>query len=211
MPTRDRLLDATRRLAADRGSARLTTKTVAQAAGVSEATLFKYFPTKDDLLLAVVREHVPAFHAATSLDQAGTGTFAERLEEIARAALSHYTALLPLSSLVLADAQLLARQRPFWEGQPGPRGPYQNVAAYLRAEQQVGRIAADQDPLVLAALLLGPCFQRAYLTALLGTSPLPLDEEQFAHQIAASLLAGAAPRERPTDNESIPPPKEERP
>jgi AcrR family transcriptional regulator len=195
MATRDRLLDATRQLAAEWGAAKLTTKTVAQAAGVSEATLFKHFPTKDDLLLAVVREHVPAFHAATAVEQAGTGPLHERLEQIARAALAHYAALIPLSSLVLADAHLLARQRPFWDGLPGPRGPYENVAAYLRAEQRLGRVSPDRDPLALASLLLGPCFQWAYLTALLGAPPLPMDEDHFVRQLVANLLAGAAPAE----------------
>jgi AcrR family transcriptional regulator len=193
MGTRDRLLSATHQLAAERGAARLTTKTIAEAAGVSEATLFKYFPTKDDLVLAVVREHLPAFHAATAVEQAGNGTLHERLAEVARAAIAHYAAMIPLSTLVIADAQLLARQRPFWEGTPGPRGPFENVSTYLRAEQKIGRIAADRDPLALAALLVGACFQWAYLKGLLGTPPLPIGEDEYVQRLADALLAGAAP------------------
>jgi AcrR family transcriptional regulator len=205
MSTRERLLHAARRLATERGAARLTTRAMAEAAGVSEATLFKHFPTKDDLLLAVVREHLPAFQAATSVEQAGTGTIQERLELIARAALAHYAAMIPLSSLVLADTGLLERQRPFWEGTPGPRGPYEHVAAYLRAEQRLGRIAPDRDPLILAVLLLGPCFQWAYLKLLLGAPPLPVDEGYYIQQVVAALLEGASPSNRPPRNGSSEP------
>lgn len=44
--------DAAIALFAAQGYARTTTKEIAQAAGVSEGTIFKYFPTKRDLLLA---------------------------------------------------------------------------------------------------------------------------------------------------------------
>jgi AcrR family transcriptional regulator len=198
MSTRDRLLQATRQLAAERGAAKLTTKTVAQRAGVSEATLFKYFPSKDDLLLAVVREQLPAVHEATAVDQAGTGTVQGRLEHIAHAALDYYAALIPLSSLILADTRLLARQRTLWEGLPGPRGPFENVAAYVRAEQRLGRIDPDRDPLALASLLLGPCLQRTYLQTLLGTPLLPFEEDNFVERLVATLLTGAAPAAVPS-------------
>ncbi len=195
--TRQRLLVAARQLALERGAARLTTKTIAYAAGVTEATLFKYFPTKDDLLLAVVREHLPAFRAATAAEQAGTRTVQEHLEAVAHAALDYYRALVPLSALVLSDARLLDQQRTALAGTPGPRGAYEHVAEYLAAEQRLDRIHTDRDPLTLAALLLGPCFQWASLCLLLGAPPLPLDEQQFVRQLVGTFLGGAAPSPPP--------------
>src|ERR1700730_3797311 len=47
--TRELLADAARRLFADRGFDAVTVAQVAQAANVSEGTVFNYFPTKEEL------------------------------------------------------------------------------------------------------------------------------------------------------------------
>lgn len=43
---------------AERGYERTTTREIARAAGISEGTIFKYFPTKHDLLLAFINREV---------------------------------------------------------------------------------------------------------------------------------------------------------
>ena len=50
--TRDRLLDAGTRLFAERGYDAVTAAEIADAAGVTERTFFRHFPTKADLVLA---------------------------------------------------------------------------------------------------------------------------------------------------------------
>lgn len=50
---RDRILDAALRVFADRGFHGATTRELAKAAGVSEALMFRHFPTKEDLYLAL--------------------------------------------------------------------------------------------------------------------------------------------------------------
>ncbi|MGW2324700.1 TetR/AcrR family transcriptional regulator C-terminal domain-containing protein [Streptomyces sp. NPDC001700] len=45
----------------------------------------------------------------------------------------------------------------------GPEKAVSGFAAYLRAEQGLGRIATDADPDAAAALLVGACFQEAFL------------------------------------------------
>ena len=50
--TRDRLLDTGTRLFAERGFNRVTAAEIAEAAGVTERTLFRHFATKADLVLA---------------------------------------------------------------------------------------------------------------------------------------------------------------
>ena len=49
--TRDRLLDAGTRLLAERGYDAVTAAEIADAAGVTERTFFRHFPTKADLIL----------------------------------------------------------------------------------------------------------------------------------------------------------------
>ncbi len=52
--SRDAILAATRRVIAERGRGKLTMSAIATAAGVSRPTLYRWFPTKDDLLAAIV-------------------------------------------------------------------------------------------------------------------------------------------------------------
>lgn len=50
---RDRILDAALRVFAERGFHGATTRELARAAGVSEALMFRHFPTKEDLYVAL--------------------------------------------------------------------------------------------------------------------------------------------------------------
>ncbi len=61
MGTRDVILDAAAGILRERGLANTTTRQIAAAAGYSEATLYKHFADKADLLLAVLRERSTGF------------------------------------------------------------------------------------------------------------------------------------------------------
>lgn len=52
-PSADAILAAARRAIAERGSGKLRLSAVAAAAGVSRQTLYRWFPTKEDLLAAL--------------------------------------------------------------------------------------------------------------------------------------------------------------
>ncbi len=56
METRERLIDAAEQLIRERGIGAVTTKAVARATGLAEATLYRHFPDKTALLLAVFGE-----------------------------------------------------------------------------------------------------------------------------------------------------------
>jgi AcrR family transcriptional regulator len=53
-------LDAAAELIADEGYDALTTRTVAERTGIPIATLYRYFSDKDDLIAALVEQHVTA-------------------------------------------------------------------------------------------------------------------------------------------------------
>ncbi len=195
MNTRARILDATEHVITERGLARATTKEIARAAGVAEATLFKYFDRKEDLLLAAVHAHVPAFVAVVQPEQAGTRPLDTQLQAITQAAMAYYAQLMPLTIALCADAALLARHRAWMQAQQtGPQRIYESVAAYIAAEQRVGRLDAARDPLSVAALLLGPAFQYTFLRYFMGADPLPGSEQAFVAILVQTLLAGVAPR-----------------
>jgi AcrR family transcriptional regulator len=193
--TRERILDAATRVMGTLGLARTTTKQIAKAAGYSEATLYKHFRDKTELFLAVLAERLPALvELLTRLpDQAGQGGVAEHLEQVASQALRFYQRGLPMLASLFAEPALLARHRQALAAVgAGPHQANQLLAAYLRAERDLGRIDPSLDPDAAAAMLLGACFQRAFLSAFSG-QPMPAAERtRFAASLVTSLLAGRA-------------------
>jgi AcrR family transcriptional regulator len=59
----DAILDATRRVIAERGPDKLRMSAIAAAAGISRPTLYKWFPTKDELLQALTAYEEQVFDA----------------------------------------------------------------------------------------------------------------------------------------------------
>lgn len=191
--TRDRLLDAVVELMHTRGLARATTREIARAAGFSEATLYKHFRDKDDLLLCVLQERMPEF--ITTLKQlpdwVGRGTMHGNLAELAGRAVVFYEQLIPLMAAIFSEPDLLARHREGrGRGGPGPHRAIDAVAAYIRAEQHMGRLSQGASPEAAAALLLGACFQRAFLRGFMGGKIFEQSDEAFAQDLAQALSGG---------------------
>jgi len=88
---RDATLDATAALVAERGLAAVTMSQIAKDTGIGRATLYKYFPDVDTILIAWHERQVQSHldQLAKIRDQAGTPT--QRLEAVltAYAVLSH--------------------------------------------------------------------------------------------------------------------------
>jgi AcrR family transcriptional regulator len=71
--TRQRVLDAARKLFAEEGFEAATTREIAQRAGIANGTLFNYFPTKESMALTLVAEALAGMSApegdAASLEE----------------------------------------------------------------------------------------------------------------------------------------------
>ena len=197
MSTRERLMDATERIIREQGIMAVTTKDIAREAGFSEATLYRHFQDKTDLLLAVMSERISGsfLHLIRDLPQrAGTGTVAETLEELAAAALAFFTHTAPLSAAIAADPAFAARHYAHLRALgAGPEIALQSVVTYLEAEQRLGHVRADASPAAAATLLLGVCFNYAQLRHMAGGAAIILPEERFVPEIVATLLHGLAP------------------
>jgi len=190
--TRERIVDAAAQVMETLGLARATTKQIARAAGYSEATLYKHFSDKTELLLAVLGERLPPLVGLLTrlLDEAGQGAVAERLEEVASQAVRFYERQFPMFASLFAEPALLARYRQALAAVgAGPHRANQALAAYLRAERDLGRIPSSVDPEAAAAMLLGACFQRAFFSAFSG-EPIPAAERA---RLAASLVTCLRP------------------
>src|SRR4051794_3156418 len=124
--TRQLIADTARRLFAERGFEQVTVAEIAREAEVAQATVFNYFPTKEDLfysrleafeerLLAAIRERRPgqsvldAF-AAFLLDQ--RGVLAMRAPDGDEAATAQ---IRTITRIVTESPALLARERQVFE------------------------------------------------------------------------------------------------
>lgn len=192
--TRQQILDATQRLIEKEGFSRLTTKDIAQKAGCAEGTLFKHFKSKDDLCLAVVLENAPKFKNILSARRAGSGSVQKNLQDIGNAALEFSEKLIPLAAAVLADTNLLLRQRKVLSAnRGGPKEAFDLVAAYLSEEQKLGRIDREAEPMAVSALLLGACFHRAFLRQGMGRHVPPQKDQEFIASLVGALMCGLGP------------------
>ncbi|WP_406299793.1 TetR/AcrR family transcriptional regulator [Embleya sp. NBC_00888] len=201
VPTRQRILDAAEHLMRTLGLARTTTKEIARAAGCSEAGLYKHFTGKEELFVAVLQERLPPLGpllAQLAVESDGPdgpdepGGVERRLTAIATRAAEFYEQSMPIASSLFAEPALLRRHREALRGiGAGPHVPLRLLAAYLTVERDRGRIAPDADPEAAAAMLLGACYQRAFLRHFMGIEDGPTVAE-FAASAAGTLMRGIA-------------------
>jgi AcrR family transcriptional regulator len=209
--TRAQLVEAAERVLRTKGLAKATTKEIAREAGLAEGTLYLHFADKLDLVRAVHEKLLPAFIQVVSHlpQKAGSGTVEANLTELAGSALGLYRDMLPLGSSLFADPELLRRFRVLLADRGGgPHRAWEPVVAYLRAEQALGRVAAEADPEAAALLLLGACEQLVFVELMTGPEALPFNDRPApAPELVRTLLAGLTPRPQrqpsdPTDTEA---------
>jgi AcrR family transcriptional regulator len=191
--TREHILDAAARVLQTRGLGGATTREIAQAAGLSEAALYKHFQDKEQLYLCTLKERFPQLAAALHdlPTRVGRRTVRKNLEELATVALAFYDHGAPVAASLFADPALLARHREAMrQSGGGPQKPMEHLTAYLRAEQRLGRVARGARVEAAAGLLLGACLQRALLRQFLGDPVDPEADARFVRDSVRTVLAG---------------------
>jgi AcrR family transcriptional regulator len=194
--TREKIVRAAERVMRERGFAKATTKEIAREAGYSEGALYKHFEGKEELFLAVLAERLPSLVALSKElpERAGRGTVQGTLEEVAGTALAFYEESVPISASVFSEPELLARYaEELGRRGAGPQRANEAVAAYLRAEQGLGRVRGDADPEAAAAMLLGACFQRTFVRHFLKEDVGLAGEEYFAEGVVQTLMGCLSP------------------
>ena len=83
--TEERILDATLAVLAREGGRRLSMTAVAETAGVSRMTLYRYYPAKDDLLRALARHEQRRFDERLTAVIAAATTPIARIDAVLRA------------------------------------------------------------------------------------------------------------------------------
>jgi AcrR family transcriptional regulator len=198
--TRDHILDAAASVIHNLGLGRATTREIAQAAGLSEAALYRHFADKAELFLSVIGERLPQLIALLRdlPARAGQRTVRQNLEEIARTALPFYDQTLPIAASLFGEPDLLARHQAMMRSKNvGPHRSAEMLATYVRNEQRLGRINRRVDAEAVASLLVGACVGRALMRRFLGEEESREAEERFVRNVVRALMVGLTPDEQP--------------
>lgn len=190
MGTRERILDAARDVIFNKGLVRATTKEIARVAGVSEGTLYNYFANKEEIFLEALGQLPSGFIALVRglPDRTGPEPVREVLTEVGLVGLDFYDDAIRMGASIFADPELLARHRQLLSQRgAGPRRANELLAAYLRAEQDLGHVSARADAEALAYLFLGAIYQRAYWRAFLGEDVDQKADAAFVSSLVATL------------------------
>jgi AcrR family transcriptional regulator len=135
---RAKILEAAASVFAEHGVA-ASTEQVAAAAGVAIGTVFRHFPTKDDLLMAIMKDLLAGLSAR--LDDPATDLFSF-FTDLVRAA-AEKRAVIELLPGLGVDASILRFQS--------------SVAELLARAQKAGQVRPDIRPDEVMALLIGTC------------------------------------------------------
>jgi TetR/AcrR family transcriptional regulator, repressor for uid operon len=150
---RKRILEGARRCVAERGFHAASTAEIARAAGVSVANLYQYFPSKRDLILAIVAEDLETdlAHGSAFL---GEGDFVSRLEAFFRslAAEARSPGAYRLRLEILAESQ---RDRAVRDAVVAMDAKLtRKLARFLVDERAAGRIEGEFDADSMARLIM---------------------------------------------------------
>ena len=188
------LIEAALDLFVEKGFAATRVEEVAARAGVSKGTLFLYFPSKEDLFKAVVRENVvnPVTQGATEIAQF-QGPTGELLEWMMLQWWHRYgaTKASGISKLVMSEAQNFPEMAYFYQEEvikPGnalirgilERGVQSGEFRALDTEQAVHAVVAPMIFLMMWKHSMGACAASAKI----------VDPEQFIHMQVDVLLHG---------------------
>ncbi len=169
---REQIVHAAVGLFSRKGFRGTTTREIAEAAGISEAGLFKYFATKEDLYTAIIEaksqtEEVIARAAAAAARQDDAGVFREVSLHFLRQIQSDPSLMRLLLFSALEGHEL---SEMFFSSRV--RRLHQFLADYIRTGTAAGRFRA-LDPLLAARAFLGMVFHNLLIHELFGVKRDP--------------------------------------
>src|SRR6185312_377690 len=190
------ILKVAMRLFSQRGFRGTTTKEIAQAAGVSEAMVFRHFATKEELYSAIL-DHKACHHETMDPLSVVAEAIARRddravFEGLALDALNQHDCDPEFHRLLLHSAleeHELAQM--FWE--KFVKRVYRTLRGYIRERQREGAMR-DVEPLVIVRAFIGMIIHHSLNNNLWDRKQqlLKLSNEAAARAFTSILLHGAA-------------------
>lgn len=199
------ILQAARALFLERG-VRATSSEVARRAGVAEGTVFRRFPTKQQLFLAAMRPDIDPSWMIGLAERAGTGDLRRTLVEIGLQAIEFMRRLLPIVMMTWSSSPQLPGALPeaLAGAHPTPLVALDQMTRLFAGELRLRRIA-KHDPQVLARMFLGSIQNYVFFEVIFGDrQPQALPPEEFLHGLAKALWLGLDRRPGPWSPASPP-------
>lgn len=157
---RERIIEAAAACFSERGYHQTSVQEICDAARLSKGGLYTYFPSKDELLAAVVQESFLGMLAEAQAAAAGAGTAVEKFERVAAMVESRLTSGRPspvhspqLQLEIWAEASKNSRLRELCSQSYARWTAF--IAGLLRQGIGQGLIRSDVDPEAIAAILIG--------------------------------------------------------
>ncbi len=195
--TREQLIDATERLICGGGLSSITTQNVARECGVAEGTIYRHFPSREELIVATLRERLPGeyqTHIDALVASVGTRDVETNLRAFITAIVPIFGMVSPALGLLAADPALAARNADAMRADGvGPSHLIDEVAQYFLLEQAGGRICPSVAPRTAAAMLVALCFYRSLMRYVFGEDPTRLTDAGLSRELAQILGRGVAP------------------
>jgi len=184
---REQLFEAAERVLLRDGPTALTTRAVTAEAGCANGVLHRHFADFDAFLAELVRDRIARVtrQGAALRESAGTGTVDGHLSD-ALTDLFGSVALAIVALIIFRDGLRARLRQSTPAGVPLLTEAAAMIAAYLAAERDLGRIAADADTGTLAATLIGA----AHLL-FAGRDGIP-PEPETVRKMVTSVIGGAA-------------------
>ena len=196
-PTRERILDAATDMFGVRGVDAVSLDMIAADVGVAKQTLLYWFPSKDDLVQAVLVEAASELTIATEAAIRATGDDPlDRIEAVVRAVFRPAVRRPALLGLIREVSRLSPAVGDRFHAELRPL--VDRAVGYLQKEMDRGRIR-QADPRLIAALCYATVTGIATEPELLrsvGWQPTTADLRRLRGELLAFLRAALAPAPR---------------
>jgi AcrR family transcriptional regulator len=183
---REEILRATLELIRERGMARLTTREVAERAGVSEGSVFYHFEDRFGLLRAVFEQSLEPLHIQ-ALDSSA-GDLRATVTKVSEGIERFLTASLDVMMAAQSDAELRDSLHAFMLASDyGPHRGIASISAFVAAQQDAGAVRTDVNPAVVASMIVNDALQRAAVPKLIGNRKGIQSRTAFVDTLMAML------------------------
>jgi TetR/AcrR family transcriptional regulator, repressor for uid operon len=187
---RRQILDGARRCFQEKGFHAASTADISEAAGVSVANLYQYFPSKHELVLAIAEED---FQGDLALGEVlrGPGPLLDRLEAILEglADQAEQGGVFALRMEIVAEAQRNPEMRALLR--KADAALVRGLARFVERAQAAGEIAKDLDPLAVSSAL-----HRLFDGFFVGVGGGLAGRRALIAELARMLRRGLAPPRR---------------
>jgi AcrR family transcriptional regulator len=186
---REEILRATLELIRVRGMARLTTREVAERAGVSEGSVFYHFEDRFGLLRAVFEQSLEPLHIHAL--ESGGDDLRTTVTKVSEGIERFLTASLDVMMAAQSDAELRESLHAYMLASDyGPHRGIASISAFIVAQQEAGVVRVDVNPTVIASMIVNDAFQRAAVPKLIGNRKGIPPRPAFVDTLMAMLSAG---------------------